>query len=145
MNVNAHYPLELHPPRGASVSLAQASTRSIPSAFNQNSKLKIRKFLWVLCALLLWRSLAPAAGSPLADAVEKQHRAKVHSLLEQHADVKASQADGMTALHWAAYLDEFEIAKRLLAAGADARATNRYGVAPLSLACLNGNRELVES
>src|SRR5689334_16526297 len=44
-----------------------------------------------------------AAQSPLADAVEKSDRAALRTLLKQHADVNASQADGMTALHWAAY------------------------------------------
>jgi ankyrin repeat protein len=33
----------------------------------------------------------------------------------------------------------------LLAAGADVKAANRYGVAPLSLACLRGNQEVVEA
>ena len=50
----------------------------------------------------------------------------------------------MTALHWAAYLDDLEIARLLLRGAANAKATNRYGVAPLSLACVNGDTELVE-
>ena len=45
----------------------------------------------------------------------------------------------MTALHWAAYHDDSGAAKLLLAAGANAKAENRYGVTPLSLACTNGN------
>ena len=49
------------------------------------------------------------------------------------------QVDGMTALHWAAYLDDLETAKLLVKAKADVKAANRYGVTPLSLACTNGN------
>ena len=85
-----------------------------------------------------------AAESRLADAAEKSDRAIIRTLLKQHADVNAPQADGMTALHWAAQLDDLETAKLLLKSGAVAVATNRYGVTPLSLSCANGHTELVE-
>lgn len=85
-----------------------------------------------------------AAGSMLADAVEKQNRDAIRQLLKNHTDVNASQADGMTALHWAAHLDDLETAKALMGAKANAKATNRYGVPPLSLACQNGNTAMVE-
>jgi len=94
--------------------------------------------------LLLISSSSFAADSRLADAAEKSDRATIRTLLKQHVDVNAPQADGMTGLHWAAHLDELETAKLLLKSGADAAATNRYGVTPLSLACANGNTELVE-
>jgi uncharacterized protein len=94
---------------------------------------------WFFCI-----SISSAANSPLADATEKSDRATVQKLLKQHADVNAPQADGMTALHWAARLDDLETTRLLLKAGADAKATNNYGVAPLSLACQNGDGELVE-
>jgi len=58
--------------------------------------------------------------------------------------VNAPQADGMTALHWAAYRDDLETAKALVDAKADAKAANRYGVTPLSLACQNGSAAIVE-
>jgi ankyrin repeat protein len=85
-----------------------------------------------------------AADSQLADATEKSDRAAIRSLLKQRADVNAPQADGMTALHWAAYRDDFETAKALVEAKANVKATNRYGVTPLSLACQNGNPAIVE-
>jgi ankyrin repeat protein len=65
-------------------------------------------------------------------------------LLDQKTGINAAQADGMTALHWAAHYDDLSTSKRLLAAGADAKAANRYGVTPLSLACTNGNGAIVE-
>jgi ankyrin repeat protein len=86
-----------------------------------------------------------AAESRLADAAEKSDRDMVRALLKKRVDVNAPQADGMTALHWAAYLDDLETAKLLLKAGAGAKAENRYGVTPLSLACANGNTEFVET
>jgi ankyrin repeat protein len=94
--------------------------------------------------MLLWAIAAVAADSRFADAVEKHERVTIHTLLEQRVDVTAPQKDGMTALHWAVYLDDLETAKLLIPAGADARATNLYGVGPLPLACLNGNTEMVE-
>jgi ankyrin repeat protein len=85
-----------------------------------------------------------AAETTLADAVESKNTAAVKTLLVESADVNAPQADGMTALHWAAWHDDVETAQRLVAAGANAKAANRYGVTPLALACTNGNAELVE-
>jgi uncharacterized protein len=85
-----------------------------------------------------------ATAAALADAAEKSDRASIRTLLEQHADVNAPQADGMTALHWAAYLDDLETAKLLVSANAHVKATNRYGVTSLSLACQNGNTAMVE-
>jgi ankyrin repeat protein len=70
--------------------------------------------------------------------------AAVRALLCQPADVNAAQADGTTALHWAAYHDDLVAARQLIAAGADAKAANRYGVTPLSLACTNGSGPMVE-
>jgi ankyrin repeat protein len=58
--------------------------------------------------------------------------------------VNAPQPDGMTALHWATYHSELETAKILLEHKANVSATNRYGIASLSLACQNGNAAIVE-
>ena len=103
----------------------------------------IASFGFVLALLLLSTSTA-TAESRLADAVEKLDRASVRALLKQHAEVNAAQADGMTALHWAAYLDDLEMAKLLVASGAKVKATNHHGITPLPLACLNGNAAIVE-
>ena len=84
--------------------------------------------------------LCGADPAALADAAERADRAQIRALLQEHVDANVAQVDGMTALHWAAYHDDLETAKRLIAAGASAKAANRYGVTPLSLACTNGNR-----
>jgi ankyrin repeat protein len=92
--------------------------------------------------------LAPtpvAADAPLADAAEKADWSRVRTLLTQRADVNAAQVDGTTALYWAAFHDNADAAKQLIAAGAAAGAATRYGVTPLSLACTNGNEELVRA
>jgi len=97
-----------------------------------------------LAAVLLVAGPVSAAEAPLADAVEGKKSAAIRTLLEQKANVNAPQADGMTALHWAAYHDDLDAVKRFLAVGANAKAANRYGVTPLSLACTNGNTDIVE-
>src|SRR6202050_96101 len=59
------------------------------------------------------------------------------------ADV--ADADGTTPLEWAVYNDDLPAAQRLLHAGANANATNRYGVTPLSLAATNRNAAMAEA
>ena len=93
--------------------------------------------------LLAAGSAAVAADAPLADAAERADWPRVRALLKDRADANAAQADGMTALHWAAYHDDTDAANLLLAAGASPKAANRYGVTPLSLACTNGNEQIV--
>ena len=97
----------------------------------------------VLCFPLLLVNSLSAAETPLADAVERHDIAAVGKLLDRKAEVNLPQADGMTALHWAAYHDNLDLAKRLVEAGADVKAASRYGVTPLSLGCTNGNAEIV--
>ena len=96
--------------------------------------------VWLLSAA----GLLGAADAPLADAAEIMDRGGLRALLQELADVNASQVDGMTALHWAARHDDLEMARLLIEAGADANTPNRYGVTPLTLACTNGNPALVE-
>jgi uncharacterized protein len=94
--------------------------------------------------LVVATGLAATLKSPLAEAAEAMDRARIRSLLKLQADVNAPQVDGMTALHWAVYQNDTEVAKLLVDAGANVKAENRYGVTPLSLACQNGNTVLVE-
>jgi ankyrin repeat protein len=86
---------------------------------------------------------ALGASSALADAVERNDLAAIR-ILARDTDVNAAQADGMTALHWAVYHDDLDTAKFLLGSGANAKAENRYGVTPLSLACTNGSGVMVD-
>ena len=89
-------------------------------------------------------AVAAGADAPLADAAQRLDRAAVDGLLAQSADPDAPQVDGMTALHWAAYHDDTDLAGQLLDAGADVAAENRYGVRALSLAAENANVAMVE-
>jgi ankyrin repeat protein len=101
---------------------------------------------WLIALLLAVVALdVAAADTRLLDAIKDNDVAVVRSLLHQQVDVNAPAPDGATALHWAAYLENSEVATLLVQAGADVTAANRYGVTPLSLACTNGDAELVKS
>ena len=90
-------------------------------------------------------ALASEADAPLADAAMRGAIEAVRSLLEQKADVNAPQGDGTTALHWAAYRDDLEMATLLLEAGADVGARTRVNeLIPIVMAAKNGNAAMVE-
>ncbi len=88
--------------------------------------------------------VAAPADSQLLDAVKAGDEATVRALIGEGADVNASEADGTTTLHWAAYRSDLVMADLLVGAGADAAAANRYGVQPLSLAAVGGNADLLK-
>ncbi len=102
-----------------------------------------------------WRTFGPllivslglavsASAASLADAAEQHDAASVRTQLENGGDVNAAQVDGTTALHWAAFHDDAEMAALLVRAGADVNAVNSNGVPPLAQACTNGNAAIVE-
>ena len=82
----------------------------------------------------------------LIDAVKRRDQAMVARLLEQGAAVNGQLADGSTALAWAMYGDDKRVARMLLKAGAavTVNAATDYGETALTLACLNGDGEMVE-
>ena len=101
-----------------------------------------RVAILVCCCAAIFVAAAP--DTRLADAVMNGDRASVQSLLAQKAAVSAAQGDGMTALHWAAFRDDLDLVKVLLAAGADVKAATRDGaLTPLFLACANGNAAII--
>jgi ankyrin repeat protein len=99
----------------------------------------------IVGALGLTAFPSAAPPSPVADAAQAGDRDAVRSLLKQAADVNASQADGMTALHWAAMRNDAALAETLLYAGANVKATTRINsYTPLLLAAKNGNAAVME-
>jgi ankyrin repeat protein len=88
--------------------------------------------------------------SPVADAAMRGDSAKIRTLLKTGADANAAQADGMTALHWAAARGDAQSVKVLVFAGARLESTTRNGnFTPLHLASQAGRaatvRALVEA
>ena len=95
--------------------------------------------------LTLALALLVATGVPLVDAVKSGDRATALALLAARVDVNAAEADGTTALHWAAHRNDLELVERLLAAGADAGAVNDYGATPMSEAAVTGTAALIDA
>ena len=81
----------------------------------------------------------------VADLAEQGNASAVLALVKKGADVNRPQADGATALHWAAHHNDVALAKRLLASGARPNAANDYGVTPLFLAAINGSTEMADA
>lgn len=89
---------------------------------------------------------AVAAAGPdlrLVEAAKNKNSKTVRTLLAEHVDANAHQADGATALMWAAHWDDLDTATLLIGAGANVNAVNSLGVTPISLACTKGSVAMV--
>jgi ankyrin repeat protein len=81
----------------------------------------------------------------LVTAVMKGDRDQVRTLLKQKVNVNVAAGDGMTALHWAVYKNDIEIARMLVQASANVKAaTRREAVVPLYMAATNGNPDIID-
>ncbi len=88
---------------------------------------------------------SPDPDQSLIQAARDGDAATVRQLLEEGADVRAAQGDGMTALHAAAERGHLGVARMLLDAGADVSAETRIGsYTPLHLASRRGNGAIVQ-
>ena len=100
-----------------------------------------------LAAIFVAASLGVSAQTrpaPLADAAQRHDKQALETLLAKKTDVNATQPDGATALHWAAYAEDVEMTARLIRAGANVNVRNNYGVSPLALAAKHGNVRIIE-
>ena len=73
-----------------------------------------------------------------------QGKALTTALLEQGADVNATDEDGWTPLRWAVGKNNIEVAKFLLEQGADIHATNGNGWTLLSVTVHEDNIEMAK-
>ncbi len=97
-----------------------------------------KKVSWVVLLLGL-ATTASAETSLLIAAARNSDLATVRALLLKQADVNAAEGDGATALHWASYRDQLDMADLLIASGAKVNAANDLGATPLWLAAQNGS------
>ena len=117
----------------------------------------LQRRLAIACATLLVAAAtaapsavlaAPRGEAPLVAAIKSGDTERALSLLGA-GNVDAPEADGTTALHWAAWAGDSALVEALLAAGASPTATNRYGMTALHLAAVNGDvptmRKLLEA
>jgi uncharacterized protein len=99
----------------------------------------------ILLAGLALGAAAYGAGLGPADAAQNQDREALQALVRQHVNLDATQADGSTALEWAAHWNDLESVNLLLRAGANPKLANRYGVTPLSEAAAVGNAAMIKA
>ena len=98
----------------------------------------------VLLLVVVQTTWAAERAVAVIEAVKNRDAAAVRALIQKRTDVNAAEADGTTALHWAAHADDTAAARLLVDAGARVAAANRYGVQPLTLACINGSTGMIE-
>ncbi|MEP7352044.1 MAG: ankyrin repeat domain-containing protein [Acidobacteriota bacterium] len=109
--------------------------------------MRTRNTVAVCTALILsaaYLTVLGAANSPIADAAMKGDTAAVQALLKQQANVNAQQADGATAMQWAAYRNDLALADILIAAKADVKLANHDGATAMRLAAINGSAEMIQ-
>jgi len=94
----------------------------------------------LLIFLLIGQS---ATAGEVVDAIVAGKGDEALQLLTEGADANAPRADGTTALMYAAYLGNFELAKALVEAGADINASNDYGTSALLEAAIIGATDIL--
>ena len=88
--------------------------------------------LRLLALIVTLGATAVAAERPaVIDAARNGDHAALRALIQKKADVNQPEADGATALHWAAYRDDLESVDLLITAGANVNAANDLGATPL--------------
>ena len=95
-------------------------------------------------SLIVLLSTAPGAadaGNQESTAATTAPGTELH--VKHRGGVNQAAADGTTLLHQAVNANDLAEVRRLIHAGANVNAANRYGVTPLSLAAANGNAPIV--
>ena len=77
------------------------------------ARMKVGFHMGSIVALSLLLVAGTPADSPVADAAERGDLEAVRTLLRDGADANGAQADGTTALHWAAMNDDVQIVEVL--------------------------------
>src|ERR1700730_14701868 len=99
-----------------------------------------------LAAGLVYAADAQNPAAPLPGALKSgQRTAAVDMIAKKSADVNAAEADGSTALLWAANLNDADLASRLLKAGANPNVHNQLGSTPLAEAAFNSNTGMIQA
>src|SRR5688500_10574517 len=100
---------------------SRARFRGIQASEREHSMTR-RPGYWLLLALCCLGSVSGAAqgrDTRLIDAIRHDDVAAARALLAQRIDLRAADADGSTALHWAAQRNNLTLVELLLAAGGD--------------------------
>ena len=99
--------------------------------------------LLVIAACLA--TFAAQAAAPVADLAEAGRWDEARALVANGARVDDAQADGTTALIWAAHQRRADAAAWLIGAGSNVAATNEYGVSALTEAAGSGSADVLRA
>ena len=101
----------------------------------------------ILAALTVTVLAADTLGPDALMAAIKsgQRSVAIDMITHKSADVNAAEADGSTALLWAASLNDTDLVARLLKAGANPKVRNLLGSTPLAEAALHANTEMIRA
>jgi ankyrin repeat protein len=97
-----------------------------------------------LLAVFAAAGVGQTAAASLATAAREADADAVRQFIESGADVNEPEADGTSALLWAAYQQSPELVSLLLESGADPNAANQFGITPLLQASRYGDAELIK-
>ena len=101
-------------------------------------------FTSALAAIVLAAACQTASASgTVAGAARDADIDAVRNLIAAGSDVNAPEADGTSALLWAAYQSAPDLVSILLKAGADPNAANSFGVTPLLQASRYGDAAVI--
>lgn len=89
-----------------------------------------------------WNAGRSDPARDVIEAIRKGHPAVVHAFLKKGLDPNIRDANGGTALHWAAARGNPEIVTLLLEAGADRTAADGEGRTPLDVARARGKAKV---
>jgi ankyrin repeat protein len=103
---------------------------------------KMKSLASHISVAILLSITAQSSHAALVDMAEYQDWEGVAASIASE-DINAVQPDGVSALMWATYYDQTDIARMLLDAGANPNLANRYGMTPLIQAAFNGNDEII--
>src|SRR5262249_23027087 len=112
----------------------------IPRAVHMSKKLTLVSSLALLAAGICFG----AGKASLVEAVKAGDRAVALSMIQQKVDVNAPEANGTTALHYAAYNEDVDLVERLLKAGAKPNLKNDFDSTPMSEAAAVGNAAIIK-
>jgi hypothetical protein len=99
---------------------------------------------WLVGAALALAVAAASSAEPtLLEVVRAGDRDAALALIDAGADANAVEADGTSALVWAAHQGDVGLAARLIEAGADVARANDYGATAMSEAAATGDADVL--
>jgi len=106
----------------------------------------MRKFFAGTAVLLAGSWMTLASDPSLLDAVQAgDHAAAMRLVSAKGTDVNAAEADGSTAIMYAAANDDVELVRALIKAGANVKLSNQLGTSAITEASILGSAPIIDA